>query len=107
MKLYRLYADNAVGTYHARVLTGCWFLPPHVQGITLSKGFILVKPKNPPSILLSHELVHVQQMRTVKWFRLKYIWEYIRRGSGMANKYEGIAYNTQREIAEYTDITLT
>ena len=104
MRKRKMMADNAVGTYRADVVTGCWWLPPHVQALTFSRTLIFTRAKLPSSLVLAHELVHIQQMRTINWFRMKYIWEFIWHGKGWHNKYEREAYEHQQDIADHTNI---
>ena len=81
-----LEARWRVGGLPPRV--GGWFLGRgSVAGITLWRTVFLAPGVVPSAGLLLHELGHVRQFRSSRWFALRYLWEGARRGYS-ANRYE-------------------
>ena len=75
---------------------GGWFLGMHsVAGIALWHTVWLAPDANLTPHLLLHELAHVRQWRTVKWFPWRYMWESLLRGYA-SNPYEIEAELTAR-----------
>jgi hypothetical protein len=67
---------------------GGWFLGrASVAAITLWRTVYLAPGVAPHPELLLHELGHVRQFGTSKWFPLRYLWESVRRGYS-GNRYE-------------------
>jgi hypothetical protein len=58
-----------------------------VAGITLGRTVFLAAGLAPTPGLLLHELGHVRQFGSSRWFALRYLWESARRGYS-ANRYE-------------------
>ena len=60
---------------------GVWFLGVRsVAGIALRHTIWLAPDADLTPDLLLHELAHVRQWRSVRWFPLRYVWESLRRG---------------------------
>jgi hypothetical protein len=60
---------------------GGWFLGARsVAGIALRHTIWLAPDADLTPELLLHELAHVRQWRSVRWFPLRYVWESLRRG---------------------------
>jgi len=99
---------NTIGLVNKVIVhTDCWFLPPRVQAITISKKRILMKSKEINYLILAHELVHIQQFKSIKFFLIKYIWEFLLNGKGVANKFEYAAYSTQQWTHDNTVTTVS
>ncbi|MEW5917733.1 MAG: hypothetical protein AB1762_15125 [Gemmatimonadota bacterium] len=69
-------------------LVGGWFLGIRsVAGITLGHTVWLAPDAHLTPRLLLHELAHVRQWRSVRWFALRYVWESLVRGYA-SNRFE-------------------
>jgi hypothetical protein len=79
---------------------GGWFLgAPSVAGIALGHTvWVALDAHLTPSLLL-HELEHVRQWRTVRWFAWRYVWESLRRG------YEWNRFEVAARLAVRTRMT--
>lgn len=67
---------------------GGWFLvAPSVAGIALGRTVWIAPDVDLTPSLLLHELEHVRQWRSVRWFAWRYVWESLRRGY-RANRFE-------------------
>ncbi len=76
---------------------GGWFLGARtVAGIALGRTVWLTRDADLTPELLLHELAHVEQWRTVRWFALRYVWQSLRRGY-VGNRYEVAARQAVRE----------
>ena len=82
-----------------------WFLPNKFAAIVLYP-FIFYNSKseyykNDLEALVFHEYVHVEQIRTLGWFRfyLDYLWQSLRFGYA-GNKYEVEAFQKQHEFMQ-------
>lgn len=76
---------------------GGWFLGARtVAGITLWHTVWLSPDAHLTPHLLLHELAHVRQWRTVRWFGVRYVWESLLRGYA-SNRYELNAEQCARE----------
>ena len=58
-----------------------------VAGITLGRTVWLAPDAVPDAGLLLHEVRHVQQFATIRWFPVRYLWQSLRHGYH-ANRYE-------------------
>jgi hypothetical protein len=76
---------------------GGWFLGVRsVAGIALGHTIWVAPDADLTPELLLHELAHVRQWRTVRWFPLRYVWASFRRGY-RENPYEVAARRAARD----------
>ena len=84
---------------------GGWFLGRRsVAGITLWRTIWLAPEAPLGAELLLHELRHVQQFATSRWFPLRYVFESLRRGyHGNRFEADAVAYARRRLRASAAD----
>ncbi len=70
-----------------------------VAGIALGRTVWIARDVHLTRDLLLHELEHVRQWRTVRWFALRYMWESLRRGY-TNNRFEVSAREAPRRKLE-------
>jgi hypothetical protein len=89
--LVRAFPELAEARYRRGGLPpriGGWFLGIRsVAGIALRHTVWLAPDADLTPELLLHELTHVRQWRSVRWFPVRYVWESLRRGY-RENRYE-------------------
>jgi hypothetical protein len=90
-RLLRAYPELSYARYRRGGLPpriGGWCLGARtVAGITLGRTVWLAPDADLTPELLLHELAHVRQWRSVRWFAMRYLWECVRRGY-VQNRYE-------------------
>lgn len=98
--LLRAYPELSHAQYRRGGLPpriGGWCLGARtVAGITLGHIVWLAPDADLTPELLLHELAHVRQWRSVRWFALRYVWQCVRHGY-THNAYEVAARQAARD----------